>query len=129
MLYRPNRPIDRLSIALGKVVPPGTNGMASPPIMQHARVIEVRDKMVVKPGVMAIFEFAFAVMVNGCFVDDDAAVLWLKASPAASRPTVGSRLVGFDEVRCMSYCGRQRSRIQGYYVTLSARCEGEGKFW
>ena len=60
MLYRPNRPIDRLSIALGKVVPPGTNGMASPPIMQHARVIEVGDKMVVKPGVMAIFEFASA---------------------------------------------------------------------
>jgi len=28
----------------------------------------------------------------------------------------------------MSYCGQQR-RDQGCYVTLSARCEGEGKFW
>lgn len=45
--------------------------------MQHARVIEVGDKMVVKPGVMAIFEFAFAAIVNGCFVDDAAAAALL----------------------------------------------------
>jgi len=83
--------------------------------MQDARVIEVGEMMGGETWGMAIFEFGVAAIINGCFVDDAAALL-------ACRAVVG------DGARRMSYCGQEREgRDQGLNTTLRCRRDAKGK--